>query len=54
MKMEEEKYNPNMLDEPVIFVPDEILRNFKQTLWKMEISLLEFAKVAREMKPIEK
>jgi len=41
-------------DEPVIFVPDEFIRDFKHTLRKMEASLIEFANVAKEIKPIEK
>jgi hypothetical protein len=44
----------NMLhNEPVIFLPDDVIRKFEKTMWMMEKSLREFEKVAEEMKPVE-
>jgi len=38
------------LYEPVIFLPDDIMRSLDHTMWKIEKSLLEFARLSNELK----
>ena len=54
MRIEEKDIQPIPLsDDPVVFVPDYVVRGFEQSLWKMEASLHEFIIVAEQMKPID-